>query len=52
MVIGWYLLSLQMLRTVGFQLPLPVGDFSRFWDKKKKNSSRGSDGSEGSDVDA
>lgn len=33
-LLGWYLLAIQICASTGFPLPIPVGDFSRFWDKK------------------
>lgn len=35
-MLGWYLLLVQLLGIMGFELQLPVGDFSRFWVKEAK----------------
>ncbi|KAJ5343838.1 GPR1/FUN34/YaaH-class plasma membrane protein [Penicillium brevicompactum] len=35
-MLGFYLLTAQLLDSVGFPLSLPVGDLSRFWDLQNK----------------
>lgn len=35
-MLGWYLVCLQLLGIMEFEVNLPVGDFSRFWGKKDK----------------
>lgn len=37
-LLGWYLLLVQLLDAVGIQAKLPVGDFSRLWESKKKDT--------------
>lgn len=34
-MLGWYLLANQVLASTGFPFSLPVGDFTRFWEKKQ-----------------
>lgn len=34
-ILGWYLLLIQLLSTMGFQTSLPVGDLTHLWDRKK-----------------
>lgn len=33
-MVGWYLLLAQLLGLMGFQISLPVGDFTSLWSTK------------------
>jgi hypothetical protein len=37
-VLGWYLLAIQLLSTMGIPINLPVGDLTHTWDKKAKSN--------------
>jgi hypothetical protein len=37
-MLGWYLLALQLLATMGIPAPFPVGDLSKTWRKTRKDT--------------
>ncbi|OQV11304.1 hypothetical protein CLAIMM_15160 [Cladophialophora immunda] len=36
-ILGWYLLMVQLFDTVNLPIKLPVGDLSRFWEKRRRD---------------
>lgn len=40
-MLGWYLLFIQLLGVMDFHVPLPVGDFSKFWAPVKRQAKEG-----------
>lgn len=39
-LLGWYMLLAQLVDSVGFPLPVPVGDLSHFWNRNKQHSAQ------------